>query len=225
MDYSQIRLGIMVTVTVNDSKIKVPLTWEECDTHTYQRLMSAEKISPLKAFCLIVNKEYRLVADSTDDKLESMIFKVTDFVFNQPRYFEEFPNPETITILGIEFQVPKKLGRLTIEQNCIIRAKMAKQGVCLEELISWAMAVYLQPFITNTPFNFDEAEIIEKQVGKLRIYDTFPIGFFYLSKLNNSGAGGLLGWLQIKLLKMNLWQLSLRRLGSIGSPAFTTLPS
>lgn len=188
----------MQSLKIQGQKIKVIETWEESDTETYQRIMR-ESMNPevtiAHYFALLTNQDVAFILSQANDELERKMYIVTNFIYNQPRLFMELPMPKEI--LGVK--IPSDLGSLTIEQNMMIRGKMI-EAKCIEECISWAVAIYLQPFVTKSKFDAKQAKWLETQIRMMRIYDTYQVGFFFLSKLNNSGANGLLLWL-LKLMK------------------------
>lgn len=102
---------------------------------------------------------------------------------------------------------------MTLGQNFHIRAEMAK-ATNIESLISFATAIYLQPLIDESDFDLTRARMLEEQILDLNVFEIFPIGFFLLSKLNNSGSVGLLHLLLRKLKKMKTWKSSLMLLKS-----------
>ena len=104
--------------------------------------------------------------------------------------------------------IPTKLESMTVGQNFQIRSAMAKANN-LESLISLACAVYLQPIVDQSKFDFNRAKELESEILEMNIYDIFPIGFFLLKRLNSSGRNGILSWLLKRLnnlKKMLAWR-------------------
>lgn len=180
---------------VNNEKIECPICWEEMDTATFQRIYNAEDIvDPVKVFSLLTNTHYDAIMEDRSEELELTLYQVTSFVYTQAQAFRESPVPVVMRIGERIIMIPKNLESLTIGQNMHIRKAMS-EAKNLESLISLACAVYLQPLIDNDKFNFERAKEVEKSILALSIYETFPIGFFFLKKLNESGRNGLRLWL------------------------------
>jgi hypothetical protein len=216
----------MIVVSVNDIVKNSPTCWEETSTEQFQRLKSVNKLDLLKAFCFLLNVDYDEVAQSTSEILESSLYQCTAFVFNQPEYFREQKHKGYFKYRDVKYKIPTKLGSLSIEQNMHIRSAMYESNVVLEQLISKAVAVYMQPIISGARFDSEQADILENEVREMPICETFPIGFFFLSKLNNFGSGGLLYLLPLKVQKLIL-RMTLLKLPKLKSflPSLTYLLS
>jgi hypothetical protein len=186
----------MLSLIVNDTeKITCPVCWAEVSTETFQRIVkewepdkSIQERNPVLLFSILTSKEFSGMLKNTDENLELAIYQCTAFVYN-----EEFRQPldtDVFQLRGKLIRIPKKLENLTIEQNMHLRRAMANCK-SLEELISFACAAYLQPLVDGMVYDHDRALELEKEILAMPIVDTFPIGFFFLSKLNNSGRLGL----------------------------------
>jgi hypothetical protein len=204
----------MLKYLVNDKKTDIPTCWEEATARHFQniyRIESEDREDPIRCFGALTGMPFVAVAESTNEDLDAAVYQVTAFIFNQPQKFRDVAPPEKIRLLGKNVIIPKDLGKLTVAQNFHIRAAIAKSNN-LESLISLAAAIYLQPLIDGAKFNITRAKEIEEHILDMNIFEIFPVGFFWLSKLNNSGASGLLGWLLNKLTRLSfarLWQSSL----------------
>lgn len=192
-----------LVVEINDTKKVCPICWEETTTEEYQGVKAVRELDLLTAFCGLNSLPFAEVAETSSDEIDSVLYQCASFVFNQEEYFRDLKPPTHYKLGGKTVMVPTKLGSLTIMQNLIIRQAMSKPNTCLEQLISIAVAVFLQPLVDEGKFSYDRAKELEKEVLKMPIEKTFPVGFFYLSKLNNFGRFGLLAWFQNKLRKLN----------------------
>lgn len=195
----------MKNITLNHGEdIDVPICWDETTTRAFQRIKAKGEMTMLQAFCLLNNLDYDETAQESNELIEAALYQCSSFVFNEPEAFR-FRDPEPfIELRGKKIEVPKKLESLTLEQNMHLRVALSKDGVVLEELISTALAVYLQPLLDGGRFNYTKAMELKAEIEELPIAQTFPIGFFYLSKLNNYGASGLLYSLRWKLKNLKL---------------------
>lgn len=198
----------MLALSINDELLNCPVCWAEVDTGTYQKLRSKNKLTLFDAFCVLIGRQYDNIDESQSELLESSMYQACSFVFNEKEYFRDIKHPTEITVSGVKVKIPTKLERLSIEQNLHIRSAMFDQNKCFEELISFVVCIYLQPLVYKSKFDFEKAKELEEEILKLPIEETFPIGFFYLSKLKNFGSIGLLYYLPLPLQKL-LWKMKL----------------
>lgn len=206
----------MLSLQVNDKPVKCPVCWEESTVRVYQNVINelAEGDNNIKVFSVLTRTNYTSLWDETSEILEAEIYRATAFVFNQPHDFRDKPMPKSIKLRGKIIPIPSQIQKMTVGQNFHIRSAMAP-GKPLEGLISLACAVYLQPLVDGSKFDWTSAKQLEEEILEMNIYEVFPIGFFLLSKLNNSGASGLLAWLQRKLSRVNSILSSLKLPASI----------
>lgn len=188
----------------SERTIRCPVDWREMTLDIFQRLYRErnEGDDPVRIFSILTDTSYEQLWNEQSEILEAEIYRAVAFVKNAAQTFRAKPGKdEVIRIGGKKVAYPTKLDKLTVGQNFMIRSKLAqaeKDKQPLETLISYAAAVYLQPIADQAPFDVERVKEIEQELLTRNIYDVYPIGFFWLSKLNNSGAGGLLFWLQRK---------------------------
>jgi len=221
----------MLALKANDNmNIRCITSWQECNTRIFQRIVKdwepkkpIEERNQVLLFSILTETPFKDVLESRDPELEAIIYQCTAFVYEQAMYFKS-DQVEVIKLRGQLISVPKKLEALTVEQNMHIRRAM-KTAENLEELISLACSVYLQPLVDGGPYNHDKAMTLEKEILELPIWQTFAVGFFYLSKLHNSGRYGLLSWNQwIQNLSANVRSLQ-RPLNPINWNHYMSFPS
>lgn len=204
----------------DERQVRCPVGWQEVDLDTFQRLYreGRKDDNDIKTFSILTATSYDALWNEQSELLEAEIYRAVAFVANQEQDFRRKPGTnEIIRIDGKKVAYPTKLDKLTVGQNFMIRGRLAKAEKDkhpLETLISYATAVYLQPIVDGGSFNHDRALEIERDLLSRNIYEVFPIGFFWLSKLNNSGAGGLLFWLR------RIRQTARRMLRSLSWPAW-----
>lgn len=194
----------MISIKVNEKDINIPIGWSEVSTELYQKLKSVDEPTVVKLFAVICGMKDAEIADAKNEELEMMIYNLSSFVFSD-EYFRYYKTPDYITIDGKDIQLPKNLESMTIEQNLIVRQRLSNCKF-LEELIAFCTAIYLQPKIDNSIFNQERAKEIESRLLQMPIDQVFPIGFFLLNRLKNSGKSGQMRWLLTRLLLMNLYK-------------------
>jgi hypothetical protein len=184
----------------NDQRVSVPGSWEECSVRIYQDIERACPLhdDPVKIFSVMTRTSYTGLLETAHEDLEAAIYQATAFI-HQTQSFRSAPLPKAIKLRGRNIILPTELQRLTIGQNFQIRQAMEqakKKEETLETLLSLATAVFLQPIVDGGEWNYTKAKELEQEILELNIFEIYPIGFFFLSKLNNSGPSGLLYWLR-----------------------------
>lgn len=203
---------LMIVVEANGKKVTCATCWEECNTDLFQRLERKPGTDDVEIFSILSGTNYTSLLEEVSEDLDAAIYQCTAFVFGQDRTFMRY-RPSTMKLRGKVITVPTDLESLSIGQNLHIRQAIAaakKEGHSLESLISVACSVYLQPLVDESKFDSKRAAELEKEILQMSIYDTYGIGFFYLSKLMNSGGGGLLSWLPRIAKRIASWRRSLR---------------
>lgn len=180
----------------NDLTIKVPESWTETSTALFQRYVKEwDTVDRIKLFCIQTGYDEALVRKSTSENLQEIVDRCTDYVFYNHIDFSRLPVPKVVIIGNKTVLVPTKIEEMTIEQNMVL--KNAMSGCTdLRELISLAVAVYLQPIYDGSDFDHDSYKTLQTYVDQCSIVDTYPIGFFLLSRLKRRGKNGFLSWRQ-----------------------------
>lgn len=191
----------MLTIYVNDSKVKVPLGWHEVTTELYQKIKSIEDPDYIKIFAAVIGMDEAAVSESNREDLEVAMYQVASFAFVEEE-FRNDPIPSVWKIADKEVRVPQKLEAMTIEQNLLLRQRLA-QSKFLEQCISYAAAVYLQPLVDGGKFNSERVPELEARVLSMPIEKTFPVGFFLLNRLQNFGKSGRTRWLLTRVFWTN----------------------
>lgn len=197
-----------LVVIVNEERVKVPICWEEVSTAMYQRLIQSDN-TPLGLFCALINKEFDSIRKTASDEVEESIYRCTNFILEDKPDFLSADIPEYIIYKHKSYKIPKKLEALTLEQNMHVKNRM-HSDIVMESLIAFTIAIYLQPILDGAEFNYDRALELEKEIEQMPIDQTYSIGFFYLSKLQNFGRGGLLYYSLRKRISKILSRRSLR---------------
>lgn len=187
-----------VTTSSGIMSVKAPVSWEETPTGLFEELYrnQVSKEDPLKTFSVITGLTVDEIAESNDRDLEAGLYQVNAYVFNQPETFRNLEVPERIKLRGNWITIPKnKIDKYTISQGLAMRQEIRK-AVNLESLISFAIAVYLQPVVDGQAFDLAAARELRKEIQELPIFATFPLGFFLLAKHAKAGRNGSGAWLR-----------------------------
>lgn len=187
---------------VNDEKVHCPICWAETRLGEFQRLYSGLKLGDnlIHIFSLLTGKDYDEVYQAQSEDLNAGLYQAVSFVINEPKSFKSMKVPSEFVFNGKSYKSPG-VKSLTVGQAFALRS-IVTEAKNLECSISITLAIYFQPLIDGTKFSLDRAKEIELDIQKMLLTETYPLGFFLLSKLNNSGASGLLSRLHLILQRM-----------------------
>jgi hypothetical protein len=174
---------------------KVPDRWASCNTDTFQRIVlewepekPIESRDRVKLYSILCDQKYEALVNSNDEDLDVLLWEASRFVYEENLDLSKIPCPKEVHLFDRTVPIPQDLGKLTIGQSIHIRQAL-RSGADPNGLISLTVAVYLQPLIDSKEFNFERAKEIEEKIKLMPIVVTYPIGFFFLSKLVNFGSG------------------------------------
>jgi len=211
---------------------EVPDRWEKCSTEVFGKIMAdwepdkpIEQRDRIKLYQILTGETYEALSQSKDSTLSAYLWTCSQFVYDSEAEWATAPPPETINWHSYKvITIPKKIGALSLGSHIHIRQAL-KAGTSPHSLIALACAVFLQPQIDGTEFNFDRAKELEKEFKAMPITETYPIGFFFFSKLKPYGSGF---WWNLRLnlqRKMNGVRSLLNWPKAIGSMLISRLPS
>lgn len=178
-----------MVITINTNKgvrsIKVPRSWHEVTTDTYQKIHSDwDSEDVVKLFAILTGEDYDRLFNYKSKALETALINATTFITQTD--FKKKDVPREILIDGKLIKIPKNVGDLSIGQSVLVRQKIEKVKV-LEECISYAFSVYIQPLVDRSEFNYERAMQLHERVLAMPITETYSIGFFLLSRLKETG--------------------------------------
>jgi len=182
----------MVTLTLNGKKTECAGCYEELKTRHYQHRDMLEQLSKpiverdhFKVFNILIDGEFKSYHATTEN--EVTIWNAIRWTVDQHFEFKD-DVPKALEINGKAIAIPNNMGALSIGQNIHLRQILDKSKY-LEENLSMATAIYLQPMVDNSKFDFERAKELEKVIGEMPAYLIKPIGFFLLSHAMTSGKG------------------------------------
>jgi hypothetical protein len=182
----------LVFVVNENLKVECPSCWENTKLKHFQGVARdcVTGDSNIKVFCALTGAAYNAVEESNSEDLDAGLYQAVAFVTNQPQTFRDVAAPNYIKLRGKNILIPREIQRLTVGQNFQMRVEMSK-AKNLESIISIAAAIYLQPLVDESKFNFERAKELEAEILEMNIFEIFPIGFFLLNRLNSSGKSGI----------------------------------
>lgn len=201
----------MVILRVNGTRVQCPTCWADVSTNTFLKIHKKwEPEKPImernrvKLFGILTATNYEKIQESEDYGLEAAIYETTNFVYSEAIDFQALPVPKSIDVLGVVIDIPKNLGSLTVGQNAQVRQTINQEQDDLATICTVA-AIYLQPFYHAEPingkmvkgdFDIERAKELEPILLSMPITTIYPIGFFFLKKLADSGTNWLGRWLR-----------------------------
>lgn len=217
-----------MALKLNGKRYEIPSGWfdKSFTVAKYQRLFAEWDVDKpvaerdyFKLFCILSCTEFSKFHQTTENEFligrEIKWFIESNFNLYYQSPFDDKP-PKTFTFRGVEYKVEHP-GELPIGRN--IHLKDECKGIrYADQKIAIAIAIFLQPLITNSKFNIEEAREIAKEIEQLPAHEVRPLGFFLLNRAYDYGLTWRKSWLLILInLRESLsrtWQswLKLRNL-------------
>lgn len=179
----------MVALKLNGKPTDCPTSYDELTAGTFQRVFKEWDLDKelherdyFKLFSILTNSSFVSVDQSEEN--ETAIWELTRWVIESPILLTDLP--ENVFIVGKTIEIPPHVGHLSIGQNIILKQLIEKSRT-LEENICIATAIYLQPFVTGSKFDYKQAKELNVLVEQMPAKDIYPIGFFLLSRAMNDG--------------------------------------
>lgn len=190
----------MITLLLNETKVLCPVCYEELTTGTYQRIIrewdpdepDLAKRDFFRLFSILTKTNYKAFAQTSEN--EVTLWNAISWFIDQPfKFSKELPK---VLLIGDKMvEVPKKVSSLSSGQNVLLRQAIFKCRF-MEEAISIATAICMQPGYDNTKFDVERALELEKTILEMPVYLTYPIGFFLLMNARLPGMMPTNGWRQ-----------------------------
>jgi len=181
----------MIPIIINGNKILCPGCYEELTTGTFQRIVkewdaeekNIAKLDYFKLFSILTNTNYKSI-DQTPENDQTIWNAIGWYVMQPFKFSTELP--KILQIGERMISVPRRVGALGTGQNILLR-QIIDNSKYMEENISMAVAICLQPLYDNSKFDYDRAVELEKIILEMPIYLTHPVGFFLLQTVRMDG--------------------------------------
>ena len=167
--------------------IKAPIP---TSTDLYQRIIKDWDGKDLvRIFSILTGMEYKALSTTHDLALEESLIEATRYIYESPMDWKEAKVPESITINSREVKIPKRIEGFSMGQSILVRQKLDTVKT-YDECISYAIAVYIQPYLDESDFDAERALELEADIKLMPITQTFALGFFLLRPLMRRGLSG-----------------------------------
>ena len=163
-------------------KVKGPVSWSEVTTGKYEDLMIKPEHDLIDIISTFYDIDYDLLSACTDQKIIGALSSMSAFVYEDK--LEELRKEEYLLVDGQAYRIDPNVRNMSFGQMVKLRKVIEKDPLNCH--VSTAVAVYLQPVIDGK-FDLDKAMELRKKIKLMPITKTFATGFFFLSKLSNSG--------------------------------------
>lgn len=175
----------MVTFTINKQKILMPTIKTELTLDQCQRIAKEVDFDMihedwLKLFNILTNKNFKV--EDVEAKL-LIINKLAPFIDGIS--FDEFM-PEAVQINGKEIKIPKEVGNMVIGQALALKQSVSGFKY-IDEGISKAVSIYLQPLVDGKKFSKERAKEVEQSILKMPAFLFYTLGNFILGQLRTNG--------------------------------------
>lgn len=178
------------SVWMNGVKYVYPVCYEELKTRQYQRIVKEWEIDKpttdrdyFKLFCILTDTDFKAFHPTAENEVT---------IWNTVAWFrDEYINmieerPKVLQIGDAIIDIPINIRELSIGQNIHTRQAI-ESSKYLGEAISIATAIYLQPLLDKSKFDYNKALELDKTIQEMPAYLIKPIGFFLLSRANRYG--------------------------------------
>lgn len=212
-----------MVITLNGERKEMASSWMELSTRHYERLIpelskQIDERDYFKIFQILTDTNFKGYEPTSEN--EVTIWNAVKWIVEEQFQFSEVL-PKVLSFKDQIITIPKKIKALSIGQNIALK-QVLERSKFMDENISIAVAIYLQPLIDGSKFNSDRVSEIKKDIEQMPVYLIRPIGFFLFKSVYPHGNGQVSYWQRIKnnlIMKLGRalpnWQ---RSQGSISIP-------
>lgn len=186
---------------LNGESYDIPHGWQVLKTKTYQKIVTWDFGKDLaerdyfKLFCIMAEKDYDSFVANDSNEID---------IWNAIRWILETPMPKdmpkALEVGDKLVSIPKQPLLSSIGQHIHIR-KEIEQAKVMEEKLAISAAIWLQPLIDESKFDYLRAKELEEVIGEMPVNLIYPIGFFLLMQVLRDGQTSKKKW---NLTKTNL---------------------
>jgi hypothetical protein len=166
-------------IIINDKRKEIPSCFEELKAKEYELLVpewAKETRDPFKEFCIVSGTNFESFVATPEN--EVTIWNCVKWMYEPINLSTEIP--KVLKVNEKALTIPKDVRKLSIGQNIHLK-QVVQEAKYLDENISIACAIYLQPLYDESKFDYDKALELKKLIEEMPAYLIRPIGFFLLS--------------------------------------------
>lgn len=218
----------MTLIKLNGKSYRVASCWEEVTVNQYVRILlewEPEKdIADRDYFILLnilANENFSGYENTIDNQVT--LTNILGWVITQPFEFSK-KLPRALQIGDQTVTIPEDPRELSIGQNIHLRRDFIDKSKILEENMSIATAIYLQPILDKSLFHVKRAIELSRIIDEMPISVIYPVGFFLLKRAMGFGMRPVSYWQAVKIslkkMSKNLFPGWLRSNGYTGTKTF-----
>ena len=198
-------------VTFSELRDLCPARWEDLSLDAFQKLYTHWELDKepherdyFKLLCILSGQPFK-EANPTPEK-EIAVYELTRWVNEQPFPYKK-DLPDSVKIGEKTIPIPQSVEELSIGQMITGRQLLQKANY-MEECLSMAASIMLQPAYDGARFDYDRAKELEKELRKMKAIELYPVGFFLLNRMSRPGPmrpsylRRILNSLRAKLVRM-----------------------
>lgn len=192
----------MIAVRINGKRHFCPSSWHEVTVKQFVQI--ATEWEPEKD---IADRDYygllniltgnNFTSIRKEIELNVTLINLVGWVIASPFQFDKEP-PKALKFGKKLIPVPQDISEVSIGQMIHLRRDFVDQSKYLEQNISIATAILLQPAIDGKPFDLSRAKQIAKEIDTMAVTLIHPIGFFLLRHAAAFGTMPLKTWPRIR---------------------------
>jgi len=190
-----------MVITLNGERKEIASSWMGLKTGHYEKLvpilaLPEEERDYFQVFKILTETDFKEWRPSVEN--EVTIWNAIKWILEEKFTFSnEIPKVLAVPFKEKLITIPKKIKGLTIGQNIALK-QLIERSKYLDENVSSAVAIYLQPLIDESKFNSERVEEIKKEVEQMPVYLIRPLGFFLFKSVWPRGNGQMNYWQRIK---------------------------
>ena len=183
-----------MVIVLNGERIESPSCFEELKVRQYERIfkewdleLPVEKRDYFKLFQIFTGTSFTNFEDTPEN--EVTMWNAMRWYIEGEHKFAEIPKVLQITHEGITktLLVPKKVESMSIGQNIMLKQVLMKCKY-IDEGISEAIAIYLQPVFDEGKFDSDRVKEFKVSIEDMPVYLVRNLGFFLLRHALPNGS-------------------------------------
>jgi hypothetical protein len=176
----------MYNFLFDNKSIKLPESWSEVAFSQFVKMQSLneEKNTILETLSILSGEPYDSWLLCRDVDIDEKVVPFISFIYHKVD-FEKLPIPKTINYKGKEYKGVKDIGLETFGQKIIFQDylnKSLEKETNIIQTFPYIVAIYLQPIITESEFNTDKVEELEKEINEMPVTVVIPLATFFLQK-------------------------------------------
>ena len=182
----------MLEFTIEDKTFSLPVSWEQVTVGQYLNIQAIEGQhynQKLKALILeaVSGIPYETICKCSLSQIENMN-SVLQFIQSPPE-FKEWKLPDTYKLNGKDVEIPKDLKTESLGQRIAFEQIIFPAITATGDIVTVmdkAVAIYIQPTFTGTPFDEKEYAKVIPLVRESLLIEAHPIASFFFREFKAS---------------------------------------